>query len=173
MPSSLIAIILTSSVVAGLVTFVLNMYKEERILRRQKLEALYLYASNWIRLLAIFGLNHGSAMRGTLTLNQVNDLIIKYGSDEKNNFENMNMLVGLYFPRLQGGIDELMKCRESLNALIKIFKQRYKNGETDGSMLLPEFKEIMDRLDNAEEKFKNAVFREAALINRPWAKLRP
>lgn len=171
MPSSLIAIILTSSVVAGLVTFVLNMYKEERILRRQKLEALYLYASNWIRSFGGFGLNYGFAMKGKLTLNQVYDMTIKNGTGEKNDFENMNMLVGVYFPRLQGVLDELMKCRKSLVTLIKQFELRYKNGETDGSVLLLEFKETMDRLDHIENKFKNAILQEASLVNRPWAKL--
>lgn len=171
MPSSLIAIILTSSVVAGLVTFVLNMYKEERILRRQKLESLYLYTSSWIRSLGVFGLNYGFVMKGKLTLNQVNDMIIKNGHGEKNDFENMNMLVGVYFPRLQGILDELMECRGSLNALTKEFELRYKNGETDGAVFLPDFKEIMDRLDDIEKKFKNAIFQEAALVNRPWAKL--
>ena len=171
MSSSLIAIILTSSVVAGLVSFVLNMYKEERLLKRQKLEALYLHTSNWIKSLGGFGLNYGFAMKGKLTLNQVYDMTIKNSPDEKNNFENMNMLVGVYFPRLQGVLDELMKCRKSLNALTKEFELRYKNGETDGSVLLPEFKEIMDRLDDIEKKFKNAIFQEASLVNRPWAKL--
>ena len=110
-------------------------------------------------------------MKGKLTLNQVYDMTIKNSPDEKNNFENMNMLVGVYFPRLQGVLDELMKCRKSLNALTKEFELRYKNGETDGSVLLPEFKEIMDRLDDIEKKFKNAIFQEASLVNRPWAKL--
>ena len=155
---------------AGLVSFVLNMYKEERLLRRQKLEALYLHTSNWIQLLGRFGLNYGYAMHGKLTLKQIYDMTVKNGTDEKNNFENMNMLVGVYFPRLKGILDELMKCRDSLVALTGKFERRYKNGETDGSVLLPEFKEVMDRLDDVEKKFKNAIFQEAALVNRPWAK---
>ncbi len=123
-------------------------------------------------MLGLYGLDYGYAMQGKITLDQVYDMLNKK-SDPKNSFENMLMLVGVYFPRLRGVLTELLSCRESLTSLVARFERGYKNGEIDGARFLPEFNKVVDHLGGIEKKFKDEIVREADFINRPWMRLWP
>jgi hypothetical protein len=165
--------ILTSGVVSAMVTYRLNVRREGRDLRRQKLEALYMHTTAYCTSLSSHYIPYLSAMHGRLDLNQVYDLTNARGRNDDRSFDNLRMLIELYVPSAQPILDDLLACREALSKTTAQFTNAYKIGRTDGAAYVQPLKDALDRLDGIEETLKAVVRREArVLVGRTWVKHR-
>ncbi|MCK4738868.1 MAG: hypothetical protein KAT46_02870 [Deltaproteobacteria bacterium] len=110
-------------------------------------------------------------MQGKIDYNELNDLISECSGDNEKSFQNMTMLVNLYFPRLQKNLEELIEYRESLGELAGQIRVTCRKGKTVEVGLQNKYVEMVARSDKVEKNFEDAIFREGMFINRPWRKL--
>jgi hypothetical protein len=164
--------IVGSGVVSAYVTYRLNSRKEERQFRRQKLEQVFLASQAFQKAIFTHISDHLQMMKGRLTANQVHDLIIKRGADPGRPGDNLEMLVVIYFPRLQPTLDHLWAIREAANDVIAEYEQENPNGgrsDSHGKRLYAE----MGRMVEIEKTFTESIRKEAGRWEprhaRPWS----
>ena len=172
MSSNLIVAIITSGTVSAIISFYLTARQKEKQLRQEKLEELFICISQWIKSFGIFSLNYRGAMQGKLSLKEVYELMSKIaGSNEKDNLEKIEMIIGIYFPNLQSNYDELMSCRAYTNKVITKFESKAEiSGIAEGEFV-KELDAELQKLDKVELDFKAAIFREANTLLKPWWKV--
>lgn len=153
-----------SGVVAAVVTSVLNARREERQEQRRRLEALYTSFSGFCTQLVVLWHPYTSVMEGKLTYNQALELQIESGAGPRH-FEQVKMLVAIYWPTFEPYLLELDAIREKGNAILDAHKQRYKNGCTEDRKAFKEIGKLAERLDDLEKRFTIAVRDTGRSIN--------
>jgi hypothetical protein len=152
-----VATIIGSGVVSAIVTFRLNKQREERNLRREKLEQLLLSVDRYVVNLANHFMIYERCAEGVYDLNAANDLFIKQGVDELRPFETSRMLTAIYFPDLQPNLDEIIKLRDIGSVAVSEFKEGYKAGMCQNPIAVHGLKAINGKLCDAEDRFRAAA----------------
>jgi len=117
--------ILASGIVSAVVTFKLNAQRDARRMRREKLERLFLAHTGFLRQLDMHWYPLFAVMAGDIPYNDALDILIKQSADEEKHFENLEMLVSLYFPELGTGLHQLKEIRDRANDIIGAHKRKY------------------------------------------------
>jgi len=169
MNTNIIAAIITSGTVSAIISYYLATRQEERKYRQQKLEKLYMCVTQWIKSFGVYSLNYRGAMQGKLSLNDVYDLT-KNASElnDKTNIENIEMIIGIYFPSLQINHNELMNCRQAVVGCIIEFETTAKSGKVYKDIYVPKLDKELDKLDHIEDAYKKAIIREGNVLLKPW-----
>jgi hypothetical protein len=129
-----LASIISSGAVAALISSSLSDAKERRILRRQKIEEIYLNAAAWLRSAEGAFLPYLRVCEGVLTYNQVLDLEIKKGPrGEGEQHLRMKMNIEMYerglIPALRLMEEELQKLGRIKGAIRDCFNETAQAGE--------------------------------------------
>jgi hypothetical protein len=151
-----------SGVIASIVTFKLNARLQRRDFMRAKIEELYTHLHLYCNLLRGEFFPYISVFLEKIDINQANELRIKNltGKDGED-FRKVEMLVGVYFARLDGQFQMLLDCRRQLNNIVFQYRNRLDAGETDGRDLQPYLQAELSKLSRTEESFKKALLAEA------------
>lgn len=162
---SLITII-CSGVASAIVTFKLNSSRDERQFLRKKLEEVNLTFLGYCRQLGIYLVQYQSVMAGKITFNDALDLTINSTGDKERHYDNLSMLLSIYFPHLSHHLDEIVKIREAGNDIISEFRAAYLTGVTSSQSHCNAICNVIMRITVAEEILKGAIRTEAARLNR-------
>lgn len=172
MDTNIVVAIITSGTVSALISFYLTSRQEDKKLRQERLEELFIRLSQWIKSFSIYSLNFRHAMQGKLSLNDVYDMMENISTkEEKDNLDKIEMIIGVYFPALQTNYDDLMSCRKTTNEVIIKFESTAKSGKVYINIFDSKLDAEMDKLDIVEPEFKKAIFREANALFKPWWKI--
>jgi hypothetical protein len=155
-----------SGVVSGIVTFQLNARRDARELRRQKLETLYESFDGFVTQLGSHWVPYLGVMANKIEYNESLDLTIKKGNSEVKHLRTLEMLIAIYFPKLQPHLDELHGVREMANEVMHQHKEEYRVKGPHKSEALAKMQSISKELSLIEERFREAVRKEADRLNR-------
>ena len=117
--------IVASGVVSGVVTFRLNAGRDARRMRREKLEKLFIAHTGFLRQLEMHWYPYLEVMAGRILYNDALDIISKNSTNEDKHFENLEMLVFIYFPELEPGLRQLTDIRNRAAQIIGTHKREY------------------------------------------------
>lgn len=124
---TLLTAFLTSGAVSAGVSFYLSSRREEMLLCRRKLEALFKALTQWTKSYGIFSLHFRFAMIGEMDINYVYEEMKNLApAEEKDNLEAVEMIIGVYFPELRPYYNDLMKTRDRINQVIGAFEDEQK-----------------------------------------------
>jgi hypothetical protein len=149
-----IATILGSGVVSAAVSHHFTTRRAEREFRRKKTEELFLAFHGYCTLLSSQNVVWPQVMDGTLTYNQALDINADRKDKDFAHFENVEMLVSLYFPTLRPIWTEVLSVRDQINRIRGDFKKQYKIYGPDPSFIRP-FCDTVLSLDGKEKAFKD------------------
>jgi hypothetical protein len=161
-----IATIALSGVVSALVTYRLNLRKDQDIFMRQKAEELYRSFDRYGHDLGVYFFNYFPLFNGLVDYNQHLDGEIKRGQETKNTkdaFSEVEMLTGIYFPKLGTNLKDYLAVRTELHDFTRLHKEAYKAGsitDTKTEWSAP-FSKLLLRLGTAEKAFKESIVAEA------------
>jgi len=110
----------------------------QTILKKERLEELYILLDHWSSSFSIHGSNLLSVMNNDITYNQYLDLL----SNKKNNFEfhRIKMLVNIYAKELDVYYQEVLDTSGKANKIQTKFKFEYENGNTVGQDFINTYK---------------------------------
>jgi hypothetical protein len=148
--------IVGSGVMSAVVTYKLNLRKSERDFRRQKLQELYLALHRFNIALGANNVVWIPVMAGEMDFNKALDLIIKNADRHKGHWEELCMLVDLFFPEMRKSLKRTLEIRDALNHIQGGFKMAYEAGLETTSFLEP-FRRTILLLDTSEAEFKNEL----------------
>ena len=163
--------VLFGGVLSGIITYSLNARKSERELLRQKLELLYTHTHKYIATLIGHYIQYYPVVNGVMSLNELYDLQIKSAEKSTSTHEQIEMLIAVYFPKVQSAYDQLLVARDQLAEFHSNFSLEYKRGKTDSAKHKAELKIGLDALNIAEKALRAKILNQAAWINQPWWKL--
>lgn len=155
-----------SGVVSGIVTFQLNARRDARALRRQKLEALYESFDGFVTQLGCHWIPYIGVMENKIEYNTALDMTINKGNSEEKHLRKLDMLIAIYFPKLQPHLDELTRVRKMANEVMRQHKEGYRVRGPHKSDALSKMQAISKELSSLEEHFRDAVRKEADKLNR-------
>jgi hypothetical protein len=155
--SVFLASVLSSGVVAGIISFSFSEAKERWILRRSKIEEIYLSAVPWLTFVSNDSLLSLRVCKGTLTYDQMLDLRLKRGSASIGDHHiKMQMNIRMYELSLVPALDSMETELRKLNKLTFAIRDCY---EKTG--LASEFSDPLNRqlaqFDAASEALKTAI----------------
>ena len=119
----------------------------QEILKKERLEELYILLSQWSSAFSINGSNLLSVMNNDITYNQYLDLL----NNRKNNFDfhRIDMLVNIYATELDEYYKKVLSARDESNKVKTKFK--YENGDINNQDFLEAYKnELYNFLINIE-----------------------
>ncbi len=158
--------ILSSGVVAALISASFTDTKERWVFRRQKIEELYLSAAKWLREVDNHYLVYLRVAKGQLTYNQALDSSLKESGTAKDTGElhlKMQMNIAMYEPSLMTCLRSLEREQRKLNRII--FKIRDLYAEIgDATELFEEYNAQTIKFGNAGDKLKDEIVRRGATI---------
>ena len=160
-----LATIISSGVVAAVVTYKLNARREERQFRRQKLEEFYMAMSGYCRMLITDFFTYENVMRQKLSYNDALDATVKRGTDEKRSCDTTLMLLTIYFHHFQPIFTKLIDCRSTLNSIVSEFTESYRSGDPDGARWLKPFTENLRKIEDIENQLRQAIQKEAERLH--------
>jgi hypothetical protein len=152
-----IATILCSGVISAIVTHKLSTSHAEREFRRKKLEELYFAVHTYCTKLFSANIMWPQVMRGEITYDEGNDLIIKNHDRQDKSHDIAQMLVNIYFPELRPHLQAILKRRDQINRIHSEFKKSYR-GEPCHSFLKPFLAELSG-IDVDEKALTDELFR--------------
>lgn len=161
-----VATIAMGGVVSGLVTFHLNARKEARQVRRTKLELAYRAFHGYTSQLGQHWVTLHSVMVNKIEYNDALDIFAKDAATSPLHFQELSMLVAIYFPELQPFVDRVIAVREMANDAIGRHKAAYKQLGPHVSVEGATVVAGLDELEVLEGDFTAAVREEARRINR-------
>lgn len=144
--------VLTSSLMAGVVTFRLNAARDDRLFRRQRLEELHEAFFEVARRLAGYWTPFFAAMGGTITYAQATEIARSEGDPGPLPLARMQMLAALYHLDYLPLVDELLGIQEEANGVIHLHRERYSNGTARKAM-----KGLSDRLGDVQRRFTSKL----------------
>jgi hypothetical protein len=153
-----------SGVVTALVMFRLNARREDRQFRRQRLEHLFRAYVGYCRQLGIHWMPYESVMTGSVDYNQAQRQVIAGGKDERRNFDEIEMLIAIYWPELRPHLEEVIKVRDQGSRVIANHKRRYEAGQTQDEESFLAMKSAIEKLGDIEVAFAKAVRDEASKL---------
>jgi len=155
-----------SGVVSGIVTFQLNARRDARELRRQKLEAVYESFNGFVTQLGGYWIPYLGVMANKIEYNTALDMTIKNSNSEVKYFRTLEMLIAIYFPKLQPHLDELNGVKEIANEVINQHKEEYRAIGPHKSEVLAKMQALSKELSLIEERFREAARNEADKLNK-------
>jgi hypothetical protein len=105
-------------------------------------------------------------MANKIEYNAALDMTIKDGHSEAKHLRSLEMLIAIYFPKLQPHLDELHAVRESANAVMHQHKEEYRVRGPHKTEALAQMQDLSKELSLIEERFLTAVRKEAANLNK-------
>jgi hypothetical protein len=148
--------IIGSGVVSAIVTYKLNLVKSEREFRKQKLQELYLAFHRFNIALGSHNIVWLPVMEGKMDFNKALEIIIENAPKHTGHWEELCMLVDLYFPEMDKHSKRIIEIRDILNAIQRDFKMAYERGLETNSFLKP-FSDTILLLDSSEKEFKKEL----------------
>lgn len=145
------------ALLGGYLTQLRDSSRRDRDLRREKGEELFVTAAQWDKRLFTYMYRRGSVITGKLTYNQVLDLEIADGKENKTEFDRVQMLIHVYFPETRSAYDRMIAARDKVNEVITEHKQAYEKGDRDGRSFHPQFCKQMDEFIDAREALRLAI----------------
>jgi hypothetical protein len=133
-------------------------------LHREKLEELYVLAVKYIKLLGSHCLPYVRVMEGKLDYNQALDLTIESGNKETPDFDRLQMLIDVYFPKLCESFKQILDVRRKMNEIMALHKAEYEQGCLDGRKFIKPMLATLDLLDKAGERFKNEIIAQEKAV---------
>ena len=164
-PQVLLAVLMVvcSGVVAAMVAHRLSVSRDDRAIRRQKLEQLFMAFSGFCKLLVSEHAHYAKVMMGEISYNQALDITInRHRSDEENrHYETIRMLVSLHFEHLKEYAGQVHDVRDRISTILGAFKDQYKAGNFDGKEYVGPFLDALRTVDEVEKRFTQAAREEA------------
>lgn len=148
--------ILSSGVVAAIVTSRLNVQRQEQQFRRKKLEELYEAFMGFCTVLEVCWHRYMQVMAGQLAMNDALDQEIKAGVQE-NYLHKLEMLIGIYWFQFDNYLNALIRLRNTGANVMSNHRERYRQGMTEDPKSLKAITETAEELDALRAKFRNAV----------------
>jgi hypothetical protein len=122
-----IATIALSGVVSALVTYRLNLRKDQDIFMRQKAEELYRSFERYSHDLGMYFFHYFPLLNGLVDYNQHLDEEIKRGKEPKNTkdaLSEVEMLTGIYFPELDAHLKVIWQFGPSFTIFSGVTKKQ-------------------------------------------------
>lgn len=173
--SVVVITIMTSSVVAAVVTYFLNATKEHVFFMRQKAESLYLSVERHHRSLSSHYIIAYPVLKNEISYNEYLDLqntnLIRTNKDSADALDMATMLINVYFSDLTIHLNGYAAARGNINEILSAHKLACKRGDTDGGRWFKQFHEAVNELDHTAKAFKQAILSEAvklALAAQLW-----
>lgn len=161
-----IATIAMSGVVSGIVAFQLNSRRDSRQLRREKLEAVYESFSGFATQLDSHWTPYPGVMANKIEYDAALAMTIKKGAAEPKHLHTLEMLIAIYFPRLQPHLDELIEIRKTANEIVYEHKEEYKVRGPHESTSLIAMQAVSKKVTVLEVRFRDAIRAEAHRLNK-------
>jgi hypothetical protein len=150
-----------SGVVAAAVTFRLNIHRDERRFRRQRLEEVFVAFNGFSKQMGILWVTYVPVMTGKIDYNQALDMVIARGKDQECHFDKLQLLVALYWPELNAYVDRLVVLREKANSILALHKQRYLAGHNQDKESYDAISGTINDLAQLEKDFAAGARAEA------------
>ena len=161
----ILASILSSGVVASIISASLTDAKEKRLLRRQKIEEIYLGAAAWLSSAEIVFLRYLRVCEGSLTYNQVLDMEIANGAPASDHHLRMRMNIEMYEHGLVAALRTVENELGQMNRLRSAVRGCY--DETgQASELEDTYREQLLRFGKAGDALKRAIIERGSEIGR-------
>lgn len=158
--------VLSSGVIAALISASLTDAKERWGFRRQKIEELYLSAAKWLREVDGQYLIYLKVAKGKITYNQALDSVLKDSGTAKDTGDlhlRMQMNISMYEPSLIHYLKSLELEQRKTNQLIFDIRNTY--SETgDATDLFAPYNAQLIRFGDAGDKLKEEIVRRGAII---------
>ena len=97
-------------------------------------------------------------MRGEITYDEGNELIIKNHDKQDKSYEIAQMLIYIYFPELRPRLQAILNRRDQINQIRSEFKKAYQRQESCDSFLKPFLAELSG-IDVDEKSLTDELFR--------------
>jgi hypothetical protein len=153
-----IATILCSGVVSAVVTHKLSTGRAEREFRRKKLEELFFAVHTYCTKLFSRNIVWPQVMRGKISYDDANGLIIQNHDKQDKSHDVMEMLVNIYFPELRPHLLGILNRRDQINTIYGEFTKSYKRQENCECYIQP-FLDELSAIDTDEKAMTNSIFR--------------
>jgi len=150
---ALIGTILSSGLVAGIVTFKLNASRDDRLFLQQRLEELHECFFEASRGLSAHWVPFIGAMTGHISYNQALDLTTAKTDATPLPIPRLQMLASIYHREYLPLVDRLIAIREDGNRVIHVHKARYKEVGPHQTRAAAEMRSISSRLGALEDEF--------------------
>ena len=105
-------------------------------------------------------------MQGEITYDQALDMQIAHGKNVRTDFSRIQMLVDLYFNRLQEDYRELINARDLANSVVRHHKEAYKNGDLAGGRFVEPMRSAQLVLEKRAQIFRTSIVNESRRISR-------
>ena len=96
-------------------------------------------------------------MRGEITYNDANDLIIKNHDKGDKSHDVAQMLVNIYFPQLRPHLSKTLQRRDRINQIRSEFKKSYERQENCAHYAKPFWDELLG-IDSDEKSMTETIF---------------
>jgi hypothetical protein len=146
--------VISSSVIAAMISAELTQSKERWLLRRTKIEELYLSSSSWITHFGADLLLYLRVCKGDLTYDQLLDMVLKNATKYKGMGEfklKMEMNIRMYEPTLVRHLEDLESEISKLNKIRSEIERRWKQTGQASEFFQPLNKQLQqfDAMSNA------------------------
>ncbi|KZY44181.1 hypothetical protein ABMY47_10205 [Pseudoalteromonas sp. BZP1] len=110
---------------------------ERNVIKRERLEELYVLISKWINNAFSYYFNLTLVMKGKIDYNQYLDEIIEDGNSKKVDFQRIEMILNIYGRELLPLYEDILKSREKINNMASEHKNSYREGRDCKSYIKP------------------------------------
>ncbi len=150
--------ILASGLVASVITVTLNAREQRRARLRAKLEEAYAAAHDYCMMLRTHYIGYADVFKGKISINDANDTMIARGTAiDRTVYRRLEMLVEIYVPKARSALKDAIAVREQMAGTWQDYRSRYPLGDPVALNLLPRLQAALDRLDQVEQDFKQAI----------------
>jgi len=166
-----ITAILSSGIVASIISVSLSDEKERRIFRRTKIEEIYISTATWLKALGKHYIGHVSLANGRITLKQLRELAVNNHDKEIGKYHlNMQMNIKMYEPSIANFLSAVDREREAVNEIIsKLINSIEKN--QDLSRYPVELNRALDKFDAAASALTAIIIARGAEIGNETGQL--
>ena len=133
-------------------------------LHREKLEKLYVLSAKYIKFFGSHCLPYLNVMEGKLDYNQALDLTIEGGNKEIPDFDRLQMLIDVYFPKLLEPFKHILEVRSKLNEIMALHKAEYKQGHLDGRKFVKPMLAALNLVDKAGDRLKKEIIAQEKTV---------
>ena len=151
--------ILSSGVIAALISASFSDLKERSVFRRQKIEELYLSSATWLREAEMMFYPYLRVCRGEIPYNDAIDEINSRAEQAKEigaHHVRMGMNIRMYEPTLLPVFERLEAEQKNLNMMVNLIRDDYK-GRGEASHFARPYYEQIKLFGKASENLKLAI----------------
>jgi hypothetical protein len=152
--------ILCSGVVAAIVTHKLNARRDEREFMRKKLEELFSAVHGYNILFVSRNMLWPRVMSGDMDYDRVLDINAEDKSGSPAHYENLQMLINIYFPEFLPRLGKMLESRDAINGIKASFQKDYQSGVRTQEYCRP-FDEKLLEFEARCDEFKQEIYRVA------------